>query len=113
MQDTLELSRQLNRCIRESDVYKNYQYCKEKLKQRPDKLKAFLEYKQKNYEIQHDEMLDNPYDEVNNLFQEYDTLVHDTIVNDFMRAERKLVYMMRNMYEEVAQDLDFDISEDE
>lgn len=36
MTDTLELSRQLNACIKDSDVYKNYQYCKDKLRQKPE-----------------------------------------------------------------------------
>ena len=91
MTDTLELSRQLNACIKDSDVYKNYQYCKDKLRQKPEKLQQFMEFRKKNYEIQNNEMLDNPYDEVNNLFMEYDSIVHDTIVNDFIRAEQKLV----------------------
>ena len=78
MTDTLELSRQLNACIKDSDVYKNYQYCKDKLRQKPEKLQQLMEFRKKNYEIQNNEMLDNPYDEVNNLFMEYDSIVHDT-----------------------------------
>ena len=99
MTDTLELSRQLNACIKDSDVYKNYQYWKE--------------FRKKNYEIQNNEMLDNPYDEVNNLFMEYDSIVHDTIVNDFIRAEQKLVRMMKLVYEQIADDLDFDIIDED
>lgn len=109
MTDTLELSRELNRSIKESDVYRNYQYCKDKLRQRPDKLARLMEFRRKNYEIQSNEMLDNPYDEVNNLFMEYDSIVHDTIVNDFIRAEQKLVRMMRSVYEQVADELDFEL----
>ena len=109
MTDTLELSRQLNACIKDSDVYKNYQYCKDKLRQKPEKLQQLMEFRKKNYEIQNNEMLDNPYDEVNNLFMEYDSIVHDTIVNDFIRAEQKLVRMMKLVYEQIADDLDFDI----
>lgn len=58
-------------------------------------------------------MLDNPYDEVNNLFMEYDSIVHDTIVNDFIRAEQKLVRMMKLVYEQIADDLDFDIIDED
>mgnify|MGYP003174461832 CR=1 FL=1 len=121
MTDTLELSRQLNACIKDSDVYKNYQYCKDKLRQKPEKLQQLMEFRKKNsehhlkknYEIQNNEMLDNPYDEVNNLFMEYDSIVHDTIVNDFIRAEQKLVRMMKLVYEQIADDLDFDIIDED
>ena len=51
MTDTLELSRQLNACIKDSEVYKNYQYCKDKLRQKPDKLQQLMEFRKKNYEI--------------------------------------------------------------
>lgn len=113
MTDTLELSRQLNACIKDSEVYKNYQYCKDKLRQKPDKLQQLMEFRKKNYEIQNNEMLDNPYDEVNNLFIEYDSIAHDTIVNDFIRAEQKLVRMMKMVYEQIADDLDFDIIDED
>lgn len=109
MTDTLELSGRLNQSIKDSDVYKNYQYCKDKLRQRPDKMEKLVEFRKKNYEIQSNEMLDNPYDEVNNLFMEYDSIVHDTIVNDFIRAEQKLVRMMRHVYEQIADGLDFEL----
>ena len=47
MTDTLELSRQLNACIKDSDVYKNYQYCKDKLRQKPEKLQQLMEFRKK------------------------------------------------------------------
>ena len=80
---------------------------------RNQKLQQLMEFRKKNYEIQNNEMLDNPYDEVNNLFMEYDSIVHDTIVNDFIRAEQKLVRMMKLVYEQIADDLDFDIIDED
>ena len=103
----------MNACIKDSDVYKNYQYCKDKLRQKPEKLQQLMEFRKKNYEIQNNEMLDNPYDEVNNLFMEYDSIVHGTKVNDFIRAEQKLVRMMKLVYEQIADDLDFDIIDED
>ena len=38
---------------------------------------------------------------------------HDTIVNDFIRAEQKLVRMMKLVYEQIADDLDFDIIDED
>ena len=53
------------------------------------------------------------YRTMNNLFIEYDSIVHDTIVNDFIRAEQKLVRMMKMVYEQIADDLDFDIIDED
>ena len=99
--------------IRNSEEFIRYQAIKEKVHGFPKLESQITEFRKKNYEIQNNEMLDNPYDEVNNLFMEYDSIVHDTIVNDFIRAEQKLVMMMKLVYEQIADDLDFDIIEED
>ncbi len=109
MDDAVKLSRELNMHIRESEVYKNYLRSKAALLERPDLSKSLQEFKCKNVELQNNEGLDNPYDEVNNLFMEYDVLLHDTTVNDFIRAEQKLCRMMRLIYEGIADELDIDM----
>lgn len=110
MNNILDLSKELNRTIRESSLYQEYQLAKKKLKERPDLIGGLNEFRRKNIEIQNNEGIDNPYDEVNNLFMEYDELLHDTIVNDYLRAERKLCRIMRNVYEEIANELELDIN---
>ena len=99
--------------IRNSEEFIRYQAIKEKVHGFPKLESQITEFRKKNYEIQNNEMLDNPYDEVNNLFMEYDSIVHDTIVNDFIRAEQKLVRMMKLVYEQIADDLDFDIIDED
>ena len=99
--------------IRNSEEFIRYQAIKEKVHGFPKLESQITEFRKKNYEIQNNEMLDNPYDEVNNLFMEYDSIVHDTIVNDFIRAEQKLVRMMKLVYEQMADDLDFDIIDED
>ena len=99
--------------IRNSEEFIRYQAIKEKVHGFPKLESQITEFRKKNYEIQNNEMLDNPYDEVNNLFIEYDSIVHDTIVNDFIRAEQKLVRMMKMVYEQIADDLDFDIIDED
>ncbi|MGN0396232.1 MAG: YlbF family regulator [Coprococcus sp.] len=111
MDDIINLSRQINQNIRESDVYKNYLRSKQKMQERPDLLKDLSEFRHKSYELQNNEGLDNPFDEVNNLFMEYDVLLHDTVVNEFIRAEQKLCRMMRMVYENIADGLELDIIE--
>ncbi|MFR8861060.1 MAG: YlbF family regulator [Coprococcus eutactus] len=114
MTDTLELSRQLNACIKDSEVYKNYQYCKaQDSEQKPDRLQQLMEFRKKIMLMQNNEMLDNPYDEVNNLFIEYDSVVHDNGKRFYQRRSRKLVRMMKMVYEQIADDLDFDIIDED
>lgn len=109
MNEAINLSRELNKYIRESDVYKNYLRCKSNLQERPDLLKSLQDFKYKSFALQNDEGLDNPYNEVNNLFMEYDVLLHDTVVSDFIRAEQKLCRMMRLVYEGIAEELEIDM----
>ncbi len=111
MKDTLELSRELNQTIKASLVYQNYQAAKQKLMEYPEMFRRLREFHRRNRDIQNDESIDNPYDEVNNLFIEYDSLLHDTIVNEFIRAEQKLCLMMRTVYEDIADGLEIDMPE--
>ena len=97
--------------IKEAEFYRNYLACRERLYEHPDLLRGLNEFKKRNSEIQNRGSVDNPYDEVVALFEEYDAIVHDTIVNDFLRAERKLCRMLKTMYDEIADGLDVDIKQ--
>lgn len=109
MQGVLELSRQLNDEIKRSGVYEEYIASKEKLVEHTELLRGYNEFRRRNYEIQNNPESDNPFDEIMNLSIEYDELLHETIVNDFIIAESKMCLMMRQVYEELAKDLDFDM----
>lgn len=111
MKDTLELSKELNQTIKESSVYQKYQTARKKLMEQPELLEKLREFHRKNRDIQNNEYIENPYDEVNQLFIEYDALLHDTIVNEFIRAEQKLCLMMRNVYEYIADGLEIDMAQ--
>ncbi len=106
MNDIIEMSKKLNQDIKESDIYKNYIKNKIKIQESPDLLNDLRIFRNKAYALQNNEGLDNPYDEVNNLFREYDSLLHDTIVNDFIRSEQRLCKMMRLVYENIADELE-------
>ncbi len=109
MSDVVSLSKELNKLIKESDLYANYQACREALNEHPDLLNGLNEFKRKNHEIQNNFDIENPFDEINSLVREYDELVHDTTVSEYLKAERKLCRMMRSIYEEIADGLSVDI----
>lgn len=111
MSDVVELSKKLNETIKESEIYRNYQICRNRLYEHPDLLRGLNEFKKKNSDIQNNGAIDNPYDEVVALFEEYDAIVHDTVVNDYLRAERKLCRLLKTMYDAIAEGLDVDIKQ--
>ena len=81
MSDVVELSKKLNETIKESEFYRNYLACRERLYEHPDLLRGLNEFKKRNSEIQNRGSVDNPYDEVVALFEEYDAIVQD-VEND-------------------------------
>ncbi len=109
MNDAVSLSKELNRVIKESELYANYSEARNTLYEHPDLLDGLNEFKRKNMEIQDNLDIDNPFEEINSLVQEYDELVHNTIVSDYLKAERKLCHMMKSIYEEIADGLCVDI----
>jgi cell fate (sporulation/competence/biofilm development) regulator YlbF (YheA/YmcA/DUF963 family) len=111
MNDTILLSRKLNETIKTSEPYITYEECKAELLKRPDLVRALSDFKRKNLEIQNNENIDNPYDEVNNLMSEYDGLLRDSVVNNFMKSEQRLCKMLKITYEEIADGLDIGIEE--
>ncbi len=109
MSDVVSLSKELNKLIKESEQYANYTACRNTLIEHPDLLNGLNEFKRKNAEIQNNSDIENPFEEINSLVKEYDELVHDTTVSEYLKAERKLCRMMRNIYEEIADGITVDI----
>ena len=52
MSDVVELSKKLNETIKESEFYRNYLACRERLYEHPDLLRGLNEFKKRNSEIQ-------------------------------------------------------------
>lgn len=109
MKDIMKVSEELNKMILESDVYTMYIKAKEKLMERPELLDSVRRFRQRSYDIQENSNIDNPFDEINNLSREYDEVVHDTIVSEYIGAEQRFCKMMNRMYETIAADIDVEL----
>ena len=109
MKDIMKVSEELNKMILESDVYTMYIKAKEKLMERPELLDSVRRFRQRSYDIQENSNIDNPFDEINNLSREYDEVVHDTIVIEYIRAAQRFCKMMNRMYETIAADIDVEL----
>lgn len=107
MKEAINLSVQLNEHIKASEEYKRYIETKRALCDNMVLCNQLKEFKARNYELQNRQGV-NPYDEMINLTKEYEELLHNSIVNDFLRAEQRICKLMQKVYEAIADGLEFE-----
>lgn len=107
MKDVIRECRQLNEKIRRSEEYRRYIDTKKALYANMDLCNQLKEFRSRNYEMQNREGV-NPFDEVSSLVREYDALLHNSRVSDFLHAEQKICKMMRQVYDSISEGLEFD-----
>lgn len=107
MKEVIRDSMLINEHIKNTKEYQNYINTKRVLYDNIDLMNALKEFRRRNYELQN-RTNDNPYDEVSELVREYDDLLHNSIVSDFLRAEQKICKQMQKVYDSIADGLEFD-----
>lgn len=108
MKNALIQAQQLNDTIRQSAEYYNYQETKARLAQNETLYRNLNEFRRKNYELQNREGDENRYDEVCALVHEYQEILHDSFVSEFLLAEQRMCNMLQEVYEIINADLIFD-----
>ncbi len=108
MRQAIELAAKLNMQIKNSREYQRYVETDRRLRDNHELHERFDEFRRRNYELQFSEGDSNLYDEVFNLVKEYDTILQDSIVNDFVLAEQRLCSLMRELYGALSEGLEFD-----
>lgn len=108
MQKAIELAGRLNEQIKNSEEYQRYVKTDRQLKAEPELYRRYNEFRRRNYDLQFSEGDSNLYDEVFNLVKEYDTILQDSLVNDFILAEQRLCAMMREVYAVLSEGLEVD-----
>lgn len=107
MQEVINESKALNEKIKQTAEYKKYIDKMNALRDNKELYYKVKEFRIRNYDLQNREGI-NAYDEINNLVKEYDEILHNSLVSDFMRAERKLCRMMRQVFDGISEGLEFD-----
>ena len=107
MKDVIEQSKQLNTRIKQSAEYRKYLDTKRVLYDNKELYNQLRDFRNRNNAIQAKQSGDI-FDEMNALLREYDELLHNSIVSDFMNAEERIWKMMQQMYGELAEGLEFD-----
>lgn len=100
----------LNQTIKESPEYRNYLTALNRLREDQELYQAMNIFRRRNYELQSYDDGINRYQEINNLGLEYEKVLRNPLVNEFLIAEQILSRKMTRVYELIADGLELDYS---
>lgn len=98
--------KKLNNMLKESKEYKRYVSARNNLRRNEDLERKLSELYARNSEIQ--EYSNDAFAETERLYSENDELLHNSIVNEYIRAESALCRLLRNMLDVTADGIRFD-----
>ena len=107
MREVIIESKELNEKIKQSAEYQSYLHAKQALYTDEGLSNQVKEFRHKNYELQNRQGV-NPFDEVSALVREYDELLHNSLVSEFLRAEQRICKLMQQVYNSISEGLEFD-----
>ncbi len=103
-------ARTLNQTIKDSDAYKDYVNALEKVKNNPDLYQAMNSFRRRNFELQSYDDGVNRYQEIHQLALEYEKVLRNPLVNEFLVAEQVISRQLEGVYELIVDGLEFDYS---
>ncbi len=103
-------AQQLNQVIKNSEEYTRYQSAMHAVQSNPELYQKMNEFRRRNYELQSYDDGVNRYQEIHNLGLEYETVLRNPVVNEFLVAEQMLTRKMTMVYETIADGLELDYS---
>ena len=96
----LEIQKELDQfilTIKNTQVYKEYQLQKSKVKENPDLKRQLDQFRMRNYELQTKHCPDNLYDEMDCFQREYEQFREIPLVHDFLAAELALCRLVQEV----------------
>ncbi len=101
MDEILNATRHVNQLLKESKEYKRFIFARNQLRANADLYERLKSMKNRYKDVQ--AYWDgNPYDEIYRICQENDELLHNSVVNEYLRAESAFSRLIRNMVDEVT-----------
>ena len=107
MEQIYNMTHRLIDSIKQSDYYRDYQECLKASKKKKDVYERFNQFRRQYYALTKDGQ--ENFSEIEKLQQEYHALLVDTDVVEFMDAEDKICAVMKDMYDTIAEGLEFDM----
>ncbi len=107
MEDILSATRLLNELLKDSKEYKRFVFAKNALRSNADLYQQLKDLKNRYKDVQ-TYWDGNPYDEIYRMCEENDMLLHNSVVNEYLRAESAMSRLIRRMLDEVTAGLQID-----
>lgn len=104
----LEQAKALNEKIKKSEEYMRYQEALTALKANRELYDSMNVFRRRNYELQSYDDGINRYHEIHNLGLEFENVLRNPLVNNFLVAEQILSRKMTEMYEMITEGLELD-----
>jgi cell fate (sporulation/competence/biofilm development) regulator YlbF (YheA/YmcA/DUF963 family) len=92
-----ESTREFAAEIQKTEVYQDYRKQLDALKKDPDLYGKVNEYRMRNFELQTIEPVDGLLEKMDRLEQEYESVIDNPLVSDFLRAELAFCRLMQNI----------------
>ncbi len=108
MNQVFKLSEELNRALLDSAEYRQYVNALQAVKEKPELYQAMNDYRRKNRHVQMYASDETIFDETNHLVEEYEQVLKNDAVAEFLAVEQKVVRMMQQMYVILGNHLEFD-----
>jgi len=99
---------QLNQVIKDSEEYRNYLSAKDRVKGNQELYQAMNAFRRRNLELQTYNDNVNRYEEIHNLSLEYEKVLRNPLVNEFLMAEQIFSRKLAEVYEVIAEGLELD-----
>ncbi|MBR0146344.1 MAG: YlbF family regulator [Eubacterium sp.] len=107
MDEILNATRYVNQLLKESKEYQRFIFARNQLRANTDLYQRLKEMKERYKDVQA-YWEGNPYDEIYRICQENDELLHNSVVNEYLRAESALSHLIRMMVDTVVEGFHID-----
>jgi cell fate (sporulation/competence/biofilm development) regulator YlbF (YheA/YmcA/DUF963 family) len=105
----IALSKELAAVIVESEEYQNYKEVRRELEKNPQLAHDVDELRKFNFLLQNTEDVNDMYDEVTKIFEQYAYLRNNVVSNRFLRYEMRLCRMVQEMIKTIFEEIDFNV----
>ena len=94
--------------IRKTQIFQEYNFQKERLKQQPDLFAQVVAYRQENFALQMGTSEEDLFERMDAFEKEYEKFREDPLVDGFLQAELAFCRMMQEINVRITSDLDFE-----
>ena len=102
MEELIEQCRKLNQLIIDSKEYTTFIVARNYIKSNEALYNDLMEFKRR-YEDVMKYTEGNPFDEIHKLYYDNDELIHNSTVNEYLRAESALSRLIRKVISEITE----------